>query len=268
MARIIEIVPYNLNWPLLFMEESRFIKQALGDNCIDIHHVGSTSIVGLSAKPVIDMIPVVKNILDVDKVIDKMVDLGYESKGEFGMPFRRFFMKGGDNRTHHAHVFEEHNPEINRHVKFRDWMREHEGDRKLYENLKIELAQKYSTDPIAYSLNKDLFISNIDAKTGCDGLRIVKTLTEREWESARYFRQKYVPQNSVQNSLTGTSERSDPVHFTCYKGAEIIGYALVEFSSHNKAELKIMVVDEKYKNNKIEVDFFNLCDRWINQCRI
>src|SRR5580698_1970268 len=89
MARTIEVVPYNPEWPQMFEAEAALIKKALGDNCIAIHHIGSTSIPGLSAKPIIDILPVVKDILKVDaKPIEA---LGYQAKGENGMAFRRYF---------------------------------------------------------------------------------------------------------------------------------------------------------------------------------
>ena len=118
MTRKVEIVPYNPSWPQMFEEESAKIKQALGENCIAVHHVGSTAVPGLSAKPVIDMIPVVLNIMKVDQVTQNMQSLGYEAKGEFGMLFRRFFTK--EHVARNIHVFEQGNPEIERHLKLRN----------------------------------------------------------------------------------------------------------------------------------------------------
>jgi len=63
---MILIKPYNLKWPALFTQEASRIKQVLGENCLTIHHIGSTSVPGLSSKPVIDMIPVVKDMVSVD----------------------------------------------------------------------------------------------------------------------------------------------------------------------------------------------------------
>ena len=118
--RIIEVVPYDPEWPTRFREAAQQIKVALGDNCIEIHHIGSTSVVGLSAKPVIDMLPVVHDIMQVDQANRMMASHGYNALGEYGIPFRRYFQKGNNMRTHQAHVFEIGNPEIERHLKFRD----------------------------------------------------------------------------------------------------------------------------------------------------
>lgn len=82
MTRIIEVVPYRNEWPSMFEEEARFVKQALGDNCLAVHHIGSTAVPGLVAKPIIDMLPVVKSIREVDQATTAMEQLGYEAKGE------------------------------------------------------------------------------------------------------------------------------------------------------------------------------------------
>lgn len=162
--RLIEVHPYDANWPMHFLQEAGQIKKALGDNCVEINHIGSTSVYGLAAKPVIDMIPVVLDINKVDSANAAMEMLGYEAKGEYGIPFRRYFQKGGIQRTHHAHVFELGNPEIERHLKFRDWMRKHPEDRDAYASLKQDLARQYPNDINGYCLGKEDFITAIDKK--------------------------------------------------------------------------------------------------------
>ncbi|AHE65852.1 hypothetical protein Loa_00263 [Legionella oakridgensis ATCC 33761 = DSM 21215] len=189
--RLIEVVPYDFNWPLQFEQEAKKIKKALGNNCIEIHHIGSTSVPDLAAKPIIDMIPVVLELDKVDSANAAMQALGYEAKGEYGILFRRYFQKGDNLRTHHAHIFELGNPEIERHLKFRNWMRAHPDDRKAYAHLKKELAHQYPYDITAYCLGKENFITAIDKKAGFNGLRMVKALTAREWNKVRHFRQFY-----------------------------------------------------------------------------
>jgi GrpB-like predicted nucleotidyltransferase (UPF0157 family) len=80
MSDIVEVVAYDSQWPNLFEIEAGFIKNALGDNCIAIHHIGSTAVPGLSAKPIIDILPVVKDILLVDQFNSAMTNLGYDAK--------------------------------------------------------------------------------------------------------------------------------------------------------------------------------------------
>jgi GrpB-like predicted nucleotidyltransferase (UPF0157 family) len=163
ILRSIEVVEYDPRWPELFKAEAEKVQQALGCNCIEIHHMGSTSVPGLKAKPIIDMLPVVRDIQEVENAIEAMESLGYEAKGEYGVPFRRYFQKGKMARTHHVHVFQEGNPEISRHLKFRDWMRSHPPDAEKYGQLKVELAKKFPQDISGYCNGKEAFIASIDA---------------------------------------------------------------------------------------------------------
>lgn len=103
--RKVEVVSYNPNWKKMYKEESEKIKNILNDIIIDIHHIGSTSIPGIKAKPVIDILVEVKNIEVVDRYNNKMKELGYEAMGEHGIPKRRFFRKRENKRTHHIHIF-------------------------------------------------------------------------------------------------------------------------------------------------------------------
>lgn len=264
MTDIVEVVAYDAEWPHMFETEAKLIKNALGDNCIAVYHIGSTAVPGLSAKPIIDIVPVVINILHVSQVVSAMEQLGYEAKGEYGIPFRRYFQKGGDRRTYNVHVFEEGNPDIDRHLKFRDWMRTHINDRDAYGVLKTELALKYPNDIMSYCLGKDSFIADIDAKTGFDGLRIVQALTDREWEAARHFRQKFffdrVP---VDDPYTWTFQNPQHVHFILYKGSKIIGYGHIQLWPENRAAMRIIVIDKPYRNKGIGGEFLKLCERWL-----
>ncbi len=266
IQRIIEVVPYNTDWPNLFSIEKNRIQDALGENCIGIHHIGSTSVPGLAAKPVIDMIPVVRDIMKVDNSNNAMQQLGYEAKGEYGIAFRRYFQKGAEYRTHHAHVFEEGSPEIERHLKFRDWMRSHPSDLDAYAALKQELAKNHPNDIMAYCLGKEAFIADIDNKAGCFGLRIVKSLTPREWEAVRHFRQHYffdkVP---ISDPYTWTFDHEAHVHFILYKGTQIKGYAHIQLWPEQRAALRIMVIEEHSRNQGIGGAFLNLCERWLYQ---
>jgi GrpB-like predicted nucleotidyltransferase (UPF0157 family) len=154
----VEVVIYNSHWPSMFKREATLINEALGTNCLAIHHIGSTSVPGLCAKPIIDILPVVKNILEVDKATKAMESLGYEAKGECGVAFRRHFIKNRDVRTHNIHIYEADDPEIDRYLKFRDWMRSHNDDAQAYANLKMELAMKFPNDTLRYYMGKDTLL--------------------------------------------------------------------------------------------------------------
>jgi GrpB-like predicted nucleotidyltransferase (UPF0157 family)/GNAT superfamily N-acetyltransferase len=263
-TRLIKVVDYDEHWPALFAREAEAIKQCLGENCIEVHHIGSTSVPGLAAKPVIDMVPVVLDIMKVDAATTSMQELGYEAQGEFGIPFRRYFQKGGNNRTHHAHVFESGNPEIERHLRFRDWMRTHTEDKLAYALLKQDLARQFPHDMNAYCLGKDAFIANIDKKAGFNGLRVVKALTTREWETARHFRQFYFfDKAGITDPYTWTFEHDEHVHFVLYQSAHIVGYAHLQLWPENRAALRIIVIEEGKRNRGFGHQLLELCEKWL-----
>lgn len=259
----IVVATYNPNWPKLFEIEASKIKEALGTNCIAIHHIGSTAIPGLSAKPIIDILPVVRNIQEVDKVTKAMESLGYEAKGEYGIAFRRYFQKDKDIRTHNVHVYQEADPEISRYLKFRDWMRSHPSDAESYGKLKSELAKKFPYDILQYCNGKDAFVASIDAKNGFDGWRMVQALTDREWTAVQDLRIKYFFK-SQKDPYTWTFEHKDHIHFVFYKNAEIIGYAHLQLWHEQRAALRIIVIDEPYRNLGLGSTFLKLCERWLN----
>ncbi|WP_368656689.1 GrpB family protein [Brevibacillus dissolubilis] len=129
-----------------------------GDELVAIHHIGSTSIQGMLAKPIIDIMPVVRDIAKMDCFTDDMAKVGYIAKGENGIARRRYFQKGGDHRTHHVHVFQENDPNIIEHLAFRDYLRMHPDWVRKYGELKAELAQQFPYDIASYIDGKDEWI--------------------------------------------------------------------------------------------------------------
>lgn len=262
MNHTIKVVSYNSNWPNLFESEAKLIKQALGNNCLEIHHIGSTSVPGLYAKPIIDILPVVKNILEVDKALNGMEKLGYEAKGEYGIAFRRYFHKGGDIRTHNIHVFQDEDPEISRYLKFRNWMRLHDDDAKGYANLKLELAEKFPNDINKYCQGKEAFVANIDAIDGYDGWRMVKALTDQEWKAVHSLRQENFFKLKP-DPFTCTFEHKDHVHLVFYKNSDIIGYVHLQLRPKARAGLQMIVIDHRYRNLGFGNQLLKLCERWL-----
>ena len=154
--RTIVVVPYDPRWPELFEQEAARIAAVFGPELISIHHIGSTSVPGLRAKPIIDIMPIVRQIERLDLFNEAMVALGYEPRGENGIAGRRFYSKGGDeNRTHHVHSYEPGNPD------FRDYLIAHPEEAQQYARLKQALAQQYPHDIIGYMDGKDAFIKGI-----------------------------------------------------------------------------------------------------------
>ncbi|MFD1864813.1 GrpB family protein [Planococcus chinensis] len=160
--RKVEVLPFDPDWQRRFEEAAMEIAGIFGEECVEIHHIGSTSVEGLSAKPVIDLLPVVRSIGSVDAFNTKMADAGYVAKGENGLPGRRFFQKGGNERTHHVHVFEKGSPEIRRHLAFRDYLRTHPEKAQEYGALKEKLAAEYPMDIEMYIAGKTELVSMIE----------------------------------------------------------------------------------------------------------
>ncbi|MFD1039705.1 GrpB family protein [Virgibacillus byunsanensis] len=162
--RKVEVCSYNEKWPLMFAEEVKKIKLIYGNEIIDIHHIGSTSVPGLKAKPIIDIMPIVKDIEHVDKYNQDMKNIGYEPKGENGIPKRRYFQKGGDVRSHHVHIYQVRSYEIKRHLAFRDYLRKHQDVMNSYGEWKEKLAQQFPCDIESYITGKDRLAKELEVK--------------------------------------------------------------------------------------------------------
>nr|WP_302143903.1 GrpB family protein [uncultured Schaedlerella sp.] len=140
----ITVVNYDSEWPLKYARERGYIIEILKDNCISVYHIGSTSVPGLAAKPIIDITVVVRSLEKVDTVAEKFPDIGYEYLGEFGIAGRRYLRKGGDERTHQIYIFQADDwNNSRRHLAFRDYMRTYEKERGEYAKIKKDLVQKF-----------------------------------------------------------------------------------------------------------------------------
>lgn len=166
MARKIEVVPHNPNWAAMFQAEADQLASIFGSEAVAIEHIGSSAIPGIKAKPIIDILVAVKNIAEVDNFNGQMIGLGYEPRGEYGIPGRRYFStdRAAADRPRHVHAFQSDNPEVARHIDFRDYMRAHPDDAHAYSRLKENLAEKYPNDRESYTNGKSDFIREMDRK--------------------------------------------------------------------------------------------------------
>ncbi len=159
------VVPYDEHWPARYEVEALRIREALGHVAVAIHHIGSTSVPGLSAKPVIDILVEVTDLTDLDARTPAVKSLGYEAKGEFGIPGRRYFRcdDASGTRTHQVHAFVG-GWQTERHVAFRDYLISHPPIAQLYGNLKHTLADRFPHDMNAYMDGKDSFVKYHEAE--------------------------------------------------------------------------------------------------------
>jgi GrpB-like predicted nucleotidyltransferase (UPF0157 family) len=149
----------------MYEAEARVVSAVLGTELVAIHHVGSTAIPGLAAKPTIDMLAEVHDIEAIDLHNWRFVGIGYTPMGEYGVSGRRYFFKSsGEKHTHHLHIFQEGHFEIERHLLFRDYLRSHPKEAEKYASLKISLAAEFSDDILSYMQGKYTIINEIDLK--------------------------------------------------------------------------------------------------------
>ena len=166
MSPAVQVLGYQASWPAAFEAEASRVAQALGDAGGVLHHIGSTSVPGLAAKPIIDMLLEVPDLAALDRRSGELVARGWEAKGEFGLPGRRYFRKTDTQgqRTHHLHAFEAGNAEARRHLAFRDYLIAHPDVRDAYATLKRALAAAHPEDMAAYMDGKDPFIKDHEAR--------------------------------------------------------------------------------------------------------
>lgn len=165
MSRKIEIVPYDPSWAGKYAAESKLISDLLFAELIAIHHIGSTAIPGISAKPVIDILLEVTDIAWLEQYTPRLESLGYRPHGEYGIPGRRYFCKEkGGIHLFHLHAFQAGHPEVLRHLRFRDYLLAHPDQAQAYSLLKIDLAGQFRYDSAGYTEAKTDFIRGIDEK--------------------------------------------------------------------------------------------------------
>lgn len=166
--RFIEVVEYREEYTLLYEKEAKRIRTILGSNSVDVQHIGSTSVPGLSGKPTVDMLVVVKSLEEVDERCEDLTLIGYEAYGEYGIPGRRFFVRGnyvegkGYVHLYHVHVFSGDDAwNITRHIAVREYLRAHREKARAYASLKSGLASAFPHDPDGYSAGKGEFVQNL-----------------------------------------------------------------------------------------------------------
>lgn len=161
----IRLAPHNANWQLEYKREAMRLTRLMGANLLAIHHIGSTAIPGIVAKPIIDILLVVHDLDRLDLQGAAIAAEGYLAFGENGIAGRRYFVKRGPDgeRTHHAHAYRQGAPEIDRHLRFRDYLVAHPVEAARYSALKLALAAQFADDRAAYQDGKDALVRELDA---------------------------------------------------------------------------------------------------------
>lgn len=159
------VVPHQQEWSQQFAEEAARLRALLGDEVVAIHHIGSTAIPTIFAKPIIDLLVEVHSVVRLDALAEKMESADYQPRGEYGLIGRRYFTKPIYGiRTHHIHCYTTDHPALLRHLVFRDYMLAHPETAEAYSQLKQRLALLYPTNRQGYMDGKDPFIKEVESK--------------------------------------------------------------------------------------------------------
>jgi GrpB-like predicted nucleotidyltransferase (UPF0157 family) len=159
-------MPYDAAWADDFIKIRDEIKEALGTLAMRIEHVGSTSVRGLSAKPIIDIDVVIWDRQALEEVISALAEIGYRHEGDLGIAGREAFKYDGKEhlRKHHLYVCARDCAELKRHIAFRDYLRSHPEAVREYSRIKEEGAKLYPDDMDKYIEYKSPLIQQIYEK--------------------------------------------------------------------------------------------------------
>ncbi len=159
MPRKILVVYYDPSWVKDFAREAEKLSQILGDQLVSMHHIGSTAIPGMYAKPIIDILAETGDISRIDALNADFREAGYQPHGENGVHHRRFFTRDTNGaRSHHLHVHQTGDPHIQDHLNFRDYLKAHPQAAQSYASLKRMLARRYPEKIGSYIDGKIAFI--------------------------------------------------------------------------------------------------------------
>ena len=168
ITKHVVVLPYDEQWKHDFLQIKAELANVLGQLAIEIEHVGSTSVQGLSAKPIIDIDVVIKDYSELENVISALEKIGYQHEGNLGITGREAFKYEGKEhlRKHHLYVCPEDSQELRRHIAFRDYLKTHPDAVREYSCIKEEGAELYPDDIDRYIEHKSSFIEKIYAEIG------------------------------------------------------------------------------------------------------
>ena len=173
---MIELLPHNPEWISFYEQIKKTVWPQVQEFSVSIEHVGSTSIPGLVAKPVVDMVVIVNSEANSKKAIQALTKLGYEHRGDLGIKGREAFRKPPHLAKHHLYVVMEGSVSLKNHLLFKKHMLENQQARIQYSELKKSLAEKYSNDIDSYCFGKTSFILSILKQQGMTEVELQEIL--------------------------------------------------------------------------------------------
>ena len=162
------VLPYDPSWARQFVLIRQELQAALGELALRIEHVGSTSVPGLSAKPVIDIDVVIRDGSLLDSAVLVLGKIGYRHEGDLGIPGREAFKYEGKEhlQKHHLYVCPQDSAELKRHIAFRDYLRSHPEAVRAYSRIKEEGAALFPYDIDGYIAHKAPWIAEVYQRLG------------------------------------------------------------------------------------------------------
>lgn len=213
MSRV-RLVDHEPSWAAAYEKEAAALRECLGRVVACTHHIGSTAIPGIFAKPILDILVEVTDLDAVDAHNHTMAVAGYEAMGEYGIPGRRYFRKHNarGERSHHVHVFAAGTDQVRRHVAFRDLLRADPILAAEYSDLKRRLAREHPDDSRRYTDGKTAFIYGAIMDLGTFSV----SLTVNDIAASRAFYEKLGSSRSPgARTRTGSSCRTAKRRSAC-----------------------------------------------------
>lgn len=156
-----KVTSYDILWPSYYENESTLLLQKLKDLILEIHHIGSTAVPGLSAKPVIDIMIVVRDVQLVVNFRKSFESMGYHYMGEYGIPGRRYLWKAKNEVDYHLQIFGYDHIGVRNCLLFRDYLIKHPDKAKEYSTVKESASLKFPNDTHAYWQEKRSIVEEI-----------------------------------------------------------------------------------------------------------
>ena len=286
ITKHIVVLPYDEQWKQDFLKIKAELTDALGQLIIRIEHVGSTSVPGLSAKPIIDIDVVIKDYSLFENVVSALGKIGYQHEGDLGIKGREAFKYSGKEhlRKHHLYVCPEDSPELKRHMAFRDYLRTHPDAVWEYSRIKEEGAARYPDDIERYIAHKSPFIERIYAELGLstfhaderDRIKLVPMTADMyhsffsEYENdpdillpgQEYVHYEYSEEKAANYIQRQRDMKRIPLAIMC--GDEIVGEIVIKsIEPRQCATLSIVLKNAQYKDRGIGTQAVRLAIQYV-----
>lgn len=174
----IQIEAYNPDWPDKFAAICHRLRQHLGEMIGDIHHVGSTAVPGLRAKPIIDIDIILTDLSQLEQAIAILDQAGYRYQGEMGITGRHAFSYQfqEEHASHNLYICDPESEAFKNHICLRDFLRNNEAEKLEYGALKVQLANLHPYDLDRYVDGKTAFITGILERSGfaAQAIRLIR----------------------------------------------------------------------------------------------